>query len=404
MSRIRALKCVVFLLLLVPTFPAGAQDRGQATFPGVFDAVAYVRIDGMEDSLRASDVRRVEHGAPPPLVPYKARLSVQRTCPNVNLYRLILEGLIAGTWLPEEDTTGILLVAQSGKDYVPAGAFPIEVYLPEQEVDGVRKIEFPPKSGILVPFDQAWDCLCDIQAMGTGPAGAEVLEKYRGLYLSDTVDSQAVGLFFLLKSPGNNVPWDALAERLSAAGDSPKSLPPEKVLNLLADYASAENAGPALQTVLAVLPGHGRQPEGESLADVCLLLALRGGGTDQAQMLETVLTREWDGPRGREALVGEFVPVAPVLENLKGESNELLLGRMLREPTRFPALRKAADLGTFWKLLELRKHAGLPGYLRSFLQQPSPSFLGISAEPDELSYLSRLAKDIVKSWNASEAP
>ena len=400
MSRIRSFKCVVSLLLR-PCIVRGC-GTGCRAFPGVFDAVAYVHIDDMENSLRASDVRRVEHGAPP-LVPQG---TAQRAAylPGSASLPAALEGLIAGTWLPEDDTTGILLVAQSGKEYVPAGAFPIEVYLPEQEVDGVRKIEFPPKSGILVPFDQAWDCLCSIQAMGTGPADADVLEKYRGLFLSKTADSQAVGLFFLLKSPGNNVPWDALAERLSATGDNPQSLPLERVLNLLADYASAENAGPALQTVLTALPGNGRQPAAASLADVCLRLALRGGGTTQAQMLETVLTREWDGPQGREALVGEFAPVALVLENLKGESNELLLGRMLREPARFPALRKAADLGTFWKLLELRKHAGLPGYLRSFLQQPSPTFLGISVELDELSYLSRLAKDIVKSWNASEAP
>lgn len=403
MPSIRAFRFLVLLAVLIPASLAGAQARGQATFPGTFDAVAHIRVDDMEHSLRASDVRRVEHGAPPPLVPYKARLSVQRTCPDVKLYRLLLEGLIAGTWLPQEDSTGILLVVQSGREYVPAGAFPIEAFLPEQEVDGVRKVEFPPKSGILVPFDQAWDCLCSLQAMGTGAAAADVLEKYRGLFLSDTVESQAVGLFLLLKAPGSNVPWDALAARLSAEVNA-ESLSLEDCLNLLADYASAENAGPALETVLAALPGSAKKPAGKFLADACLRLALRGAGTNQAQLLETVLTREWDGPRGREALAGEFAAVSPVLETLKGESNELLLGRMLREPARFPALREAADLGTFWKLLELRKHAGLPGYLRSFLQQPSPSFLGISAEPDEMAYLSRLAKDIVKSWNAAEAP
>lgn len=407
MRRIRAFTFTALILLTAPGHPAGAQDamEPQEPFPGRFDALAYVRVQDIEHSLRASDVRRVEHGAPPPLVPYSARLVVLRTYPEIKLPRLLLEGLVAGTWLPEAETTGILLVAQSGREYVPAGTFPMHGYLPEQVVDGARKIEFPPGSGLLVPFDRVWDCLCSLHGLQSAPPPAAKLEEYRGLLLSNEVETSLAGLFFLLKAPGDNVDWDALGARLTPAGHgAAASLPMETVSILLAEYASAESARPALEMVLGLLSRDDMRAFRKGTAGACFRLALRASGTDQAQLLETLLTREWDGPGGQESLAGDFAAIEPVLLNLKGEQNDYLVARMLREPSRFPVLRKPPALGAFWKLLDARKHPALPDYLRSFLDQPSPSFLGLSLEPDELAYLVRLAKSIVNVRNDANQP
>lgn len=378
-----------------PQHPAGV-------FSGRFDAIAHVKVQQISHTLRPSDVRRIEQGAPPPLIPYKVLMLVKQSAPETGLHRLIFDGLTTATWMPDQESTGILLLVSEGGEFYPADNFPTGNFLPERVVEGQRLVNFPPEKGVPVPFTLAWDCLCDLLNTRKTPASPERIETYTRFLLDGGPDKMATGLFFLVHVSGAGLPWTALGRRLSLSGKSHlETLPLASVVDMLAIYAQPEQASPALEMVLTVLPGQGAQIDWEQKARACLELAARATEAEQAFLLENVLTREYDLPGGKQALVQDLAPAEAVLARLEGEANTALLTRMLREPARFPALRNAETLGAFWKLLDGRKHPGLPAYLQVFLQQPYAALPGIHLTEAEVQKLVQIAGKMGASAKAA---
>lgn len=378
-----------------PQHPAGV-------FSGRFDAIAHVKVQQISHTLRPSDVRRIEQGAPPPLIPYKVLMLVKQSAPETGLHRLIFDGLTTATWMPDQESTGILLLVSEGGEFYPADNFPTGNFLPERVVDGQRLVEFPPESGVQVPFTLAWDCLRDLLNTRKTPASPESIENYTRFLLDGGPDKMATGLFFLVQDSTADLPWTELGRRLSLAGKSHlETLPLASVVNMLAAYAQPEQASPALEMVLTVLPGEETPLDWEQTGRVCLELAARATKAEQAFLLENVLTCEYDLPGGKQALVQDLAPAEAVLAGLEGEANTALLTRMLREPARFPALRNAETLGAFWKLLDGRKHPGLPAYLQVFLQQPSAALPGIHLTEAEVQKLVQIAGKMGASAKAA---
>lgn len=368
-----------------PQCPAGV-------FAGRFDAIAQVKVQQISHTLRSSDVRRMEQGAPPPLIPYKVLMIVKQSVPETGLRRLIFDGLTTTTWMPDEESAGILLLVSDGGKFYPADRFPTENFLLERVVDGQRLVDFPPGKGVPVPFTLAWNCLCDLLNARETPASPEHIENYTRFLLDGGPDKMATGLFFLVQVSGADLPWTALGRRLSLAGKSSlETLPLNSALNILAAYAQPGQANPALEMMLTVLPGQEAPVDWEQTARACLELATRATEAEQAFLLENVLTREYDLPGGRQALVQDLAPAEAILAGLEGEANTALLTRMLREPARFPILRNAKTLGAFWKLLDGRKHPGLSAYLQVFLQQPSAALPGLQLTQAEVQELVHVA-------------
>jgi hypothetical protein len=77
---------------------------------------------------------------------------------------------------------------------------------------------------------------------------------------------------------------------------------------------------------------------------------------------------------------------------------------MLEEPSRFPALRRQPDLARFWKLLSEGSHPGLADYLRRFLADPTPAFLGIPITASAVQELAELAQRLAAPTIGTGAP
>lgn len=394
-----------FILFTIVTGIAASPSCGADSIATNFDAVAYVKIQHITHALRPSDIRRVEQGAQPPLVPYKAMLDIIRTVPETGLHRLVIDGLTTSTWMPEIENAGILLLVTNGTEYYPIDHFPETNFLLEETVGGKRLVQFPLKSGNPVPFSMAWDCLCAVLNARKTQVTPDCAEKYTRFLLEGGPEEMATGLFFLLNSDGTDIPWAAFGKRLSASPkNDPKTLSLLAVMNLLAAYASPEEADPALETALAVLPGQLKPADWKQAAETCLQLASGATSEKESSLLEKVLAFECETQHGKQALVQDLALAATILAGLEGEANEALLTRMLGEPARFPALHNGEALAIFWKLLDQRRLPGLPEYLHRFLQEPSALFLGIDVTPERLQKLVRLAKTLDTTTRAPRKP
>lgn len=406
MATLTARSGILLLILFANQAETPASPQQPAGLvAGRYDAIAHVKVQQISHTLRPSDVRRMEQGAPPPLIPYKVLMMVKQSVPETGLHRLFFDGLTTTTWMPDKESTGILLLLSDGGEFYPADNFPTGNFLPERVVEGQRLVNFPPEKGVPVPFTLAWDCLRDLLNTRKTPASPERIETYTRFLLDGSPDKMATGLFFLIHASGADLPWTELGRRLSRAGKSHlETLPLDSVLNMLAAYAQPEQASPALEMVLSVLPGQEAPVYWEQTARACLELAARAAEAEQAFLLENVLTREYELPGGKQALVQDLAPAEAVLAGLEGEENAALLTRMLREPARFPLLRNAETLGAFWKLLDVRKHPGLQAYLQNFVQQPSTALPGIHLTEAEVQKLVQVAGKMGASAKAPEKP
>lgn len=390
--------------LVVPALCGYADDDRETPeiIPVGYDAVAEVHITAIQHSLRASDARRVEFGAAPPLIPYKAQLIVQRTCPKIRLPRIRLEGIASTSWMPENDSRGILLLTRSGEDYLPAAPFPCRGFLPERDCDGERKIEFPPESGCLAPYPRVWECLCDLQSAQTATLPAARLEGWRKIFRENAPEEALVALFFLLNTPGNTPSIEMLSARLSPAVEGgPVPLPLIPAVQLFAAFLEADTISPVLEMMLKAAPDADTCRNMEGLAGACLDLADRAPETDRIALLETVFTREWEHAGRKMALINTIRSVEPFLATEEDGALDPLLTKMLQEPARFPALRHYDDVALFWRLLDKRSHPGLPGYLRRFMDQPTAEFLGIPLTATAVNDLVGLAEILVADSNAA---
>jgi len=389
------------LLVALWSFPAwftGADGfvGPEAVIPASYDVAARVQITTITHSLRASDARRIQYGAPPPLVPYKVELAVHQTCPQVKLPRLRFEGIVATGWMPEIESRGILLLTESGSGYQPVAPFPCQGYLPEIEQDGISKIDFPPTSGYLVPASLVWECLCDLRSARAGTLPADRLEKWHGVFGGPGKEEAVAALFLLLNAPGSSLSMEALSARLAGMeGQAP--LPPGPAVQLLAAFLPAEQAGAAVKLALDTAP-HISADAMATFASNCLALAGRAPAEEQVALFDAVFARKWKQETGAEtALIPEVSVIEAHAAVLEPKTAVPLLTRMLEEPSRFPALHRQPNLAHFWKLLSERAHPGLQDYLHRFLAQPTAVFLGIPMTAAAVEELVQIAKTLTKT-------
>lgn len=406
-TRLRVAALFV-VLWAAPVWCVGTEESlgPGAMIPASYDVVARVQINIIEHSLRASDARRIQYGAAPPLVPYKAELAVRQTCPQVKLPRLRLEGIVATGWMPEVESRGLLLLTESGGKYLPAAPFPCQGYLPEIEQDGVSKIDFPPASGCLVPASLVWECLCDVRSARAGTLPPERVETWRLMFQEHGEEDALTALYFLLNVPGDLLSFESLSMRFASSGtESPAPLSPAPVVQQLAAFLVSEQAATALQLALDAAP---RVPA-DALAKYAwhsLALAGRAPVQERAALYEAVFAREWEQENGAKvALIPGFDEnEALFIAGLEKETGIPLLTRMLEEPSRFPALRRQPDLARFWKLLSEGSHPGLADYLRRFLADPTPAFLGIPITASAVQELAGLAQRLAAPTAGAGAP
>ncbi len=393
-------KALFLVLIILPVLcVSGQESHGVKTepqagiLPTAYDVIAEVRITNIQHSLRASDARRVEYGAPPPLIPYKALLEVRRTYPKIRLYRLVLEGLAATGWMPEQNMGGILLLTRSGDNYIPAAPFPLEGFLPEQEINGEAGIEYPSGSGVRIPVAHVWECLSDLLDARTTPPAAALVEKWRRVFLEGEPQAALASLLFLLCAPGDTLSCEMLSARLApGSGDGPASLPFVPAVQILAASVSPEKAASILELVLDTAPEAVMPDTIPVLAAACISFVSRVPEDQRAASLEKLLACEWERNGFKEALINTIAPVESLLLATGDQAHMLLLGRMLKAPSHFPFLRRHDALEVFWKLLDRQSHPELKPYLQRFLEKPTSEFLGIPLATQDLQSLVSLAK------------
>ncbi len=371
-------------------FRGGAVAEEPAVSPP-FEAAARVRVQFIEHSLLASDVRRVEFGAPMPIIPYKTRLDILALYPQAQARRMTLEGIVSTTWMPEKDDKGFLLLKKSGDAYTAAASFPVEGYYPIVVRDGEERVEFPTNSGRFAAPSLVWECLCDIIEASQSDAAA-LSTKWNQRLQDESVETMLVALVFLLQAPTAAPDWDALFKRLAP---SPSGGPLNEAAPMLARLIPDEQADALADLFLAALQ-QGVLPLGpQAYADGLITLAMRKHPPARLEAINRLLLREYADPSGNQRLIQRFQQIAPALrECLDADINEFL-GQMLTEPWRFPCMRTRGDLEELWQVMAKRNHEGLAPWLRDFLKQPTAEFLRLPINPLDMQQLMTLARQLL---------
>ena len=395
--------CIAAVLHIVSLGGATEAPPPYESFAAQFGVVAQVRVLSIDHTLRASDVRRVDHGAPPPLIPYKVRLQVIRTHPKVELYRFTLEGITNSTWMPTPNDTGIIVLERAGQNYEPAATFPGSSFLVEQSKDGHQAVEFPPQSGCLLAYGRVWECLCDLLDARSDGLTEEQNTKWNHTLTKGRIEEIPMALFFLLNAPGTDIPWESLFNRLTMPADGNGQSPPwEPVLQVLGAYASGKNASDAVGLIRDLAAA--RSGRTHDFARVAMQVAARSPETSRVNLYSDLFSHEYDTRKGREGLITDFESLEPVLPLLANEEGRQLLARMLHEPARYPALRTAKSLEAFWIFLSKNQSEALLPYLEAFIATPTRETLGLQLEDAALIQLEALARALLADTKAPGTP
>ncbi len=380
-----------FLAMLILALLAAAASPSTATalyWPEDLDAIALVEVRSIEHGLLQSDVRRVEYGAPSPVVPYKTYLSVRRVYPSVQLHRLQLEGITISSWMPDEGDRGVIALRANNGEYEPAGVFPSDGYLPRTIINGEERIEFPPASGNHAPETVVWEYLCDRIDLGRDANATEINAKWEARLTADTPETRLLALAYLLQVRHFTPDWQAFLETEHDERHLEKTV---AVLSQLVPEHQAAGAFKALATRINTLS---RPEDAAMLSQNMLHMALRHPDQKRVNALNRLFLLEYGPVENRQRLIHTFAQLDPWLDELKREERERLLEQMLTEPWRFPFISGYDDIEKLWKALAAREHPALQSYLRDFIKRPLPEFLRTPVNPQEIQQLIDLAHQL----------
>lgn len=365
--------------------------------------IARCEVRQITHGLLLSDVRRVESGAPVPVIPYRVTLDLLQAHPRRPVNRLQLESIVITTWMPSENDRGIISLQGQGREYYPSGIFPTEGYLPEKHVNGEKVIEFPPDSGNMASADWVWECLCDLLDSRLDSRDAEsaaTQEKWTKRLLESGLSGSIVALQYLLRGPETMPALDAVMDKLPAmiqeVSEKQDLVDPFNncILKPLARQASEEQAKAAYDTLMDYVS----TPEFKAktwTAEVLAELACRKPSGERVQALRTLLGFEFSDGTTKRRLISSISSLTPAFRNNKGDDLLAFQETMLRTPQEFAILLSAEELALYWELLAEIHHPVLREYLIGFLKSPTPAYLEISAAPPAIESLKQKAEKLI---------
>ena len=380
----------VLTTLVLATHAAAASASAATTlyWPEDLDVIALVEVRSIEHGLLQSDVRRVEYGAPSPVVPYKTYLSVRRVYPSVQLHRLQLEGITISSWMPDEGDRGIIALRANNGEYAPAGSFPSDGYLPETTMDGEARIEFPPTSGNHAQATVVWEYLCDRIDLDRDVDAPETSAKWEARLTADAPETRLLALAYLLQTRHYAPNWRVILER----EHDERNL--EMMVAVLSRMTPESRIAAAFNAFGMRISDINRPADAAMLAQNLLYMALHHPEQDRINALNRLFLIEYGPAENRQRLVHAFAQLEPWLDELKIEERDALLGQMLTEPWRFPFISGYDDIERLWKGLVARDHPAIQPYLRDFIKRPLQEFLRTPVNPQELQQLIDLAHQL----------
>lgn len=397
----------LFLAVLLPNVWACAQPL-DAFWLERFEVVARVKVRNIEHSLLSSDVRRVEHGAPIPVVPYKIWLDINDIYPKIKIPRLVFEGIANTVWMPEKDALGIVLLHQEGTKYVPVADFPGNCYFAQNPREGGEVAAFPPGVQESAPADLVWRCLCDLLDSRQHPPAKESLAFWENLAYQDAAPSALIALFYLLHIPQFQIEWNLLTSRMisthpTAEPSKPALLPFCETTQILAAYVREESVYQVFEILLKTAP-HIRAVDAGCLATELISLIERMPPEKQSNALNQLFPVKYSKGTDTPYLIHSFAQVETLFSAGKCAARDDLLAQMVTEPQHFPCIAAREDFESLWNIAANRKIAALYPCLREFIKRPTAEYLHAVLNLQELQTLMQLASRILDSYAPTGEP
>lgn len=389
MQKLVCILCFSISLSILPMSWAQKESISEpSTMPTVhFTVVARVSVQTIDHPLRSSDVRRVEYGAPTPIIPYKVRLKLIKSCPPVPVNRFEFEGITRTLWMPNKDDEGIILLVPKDKSYGPSDEFPTPAFLPIEQNNGTKVVAFPYQNGRRIPMGNVWECLCDlVETRNRGPK-TDINQKWATRLESKNPEEFLLALYFLLNVPGAHINWDILGSHLAATSSQGELF--AQITAVIAQYATAENAAPALQALLTTVAAMPIQIEVPLFLNQCLSLVTRAPQDQQINLLNRVFNAEVQLKGKKQTLVENFASIKHALAMFNDEVSDQVLVNMLYHPANYAPLRIVSELYFLWEHMATWEATVTQSFLKQFLEVPTSEFVGLSLNDADREYLTK---------------